>query len=292
MSFQLVLERTGGRGRTAFLACICLLALMPGCGSSDQPTEVTEAPAADEAEVWQPSGNEGTVTGKIGFEGTAPKFRPISMDADPVCATKHSGPVYPDAVVVNDNGTLRNVFVYVKGGLEGKRFRVPDSAVQLDQNGCIYQPHVFGIQAGQNLAVLTSDDTTHNIHPIPKTNREWNVSQPPGADPIIKSFSRPEVSIPVKCNQHPWMRAYIHVMSHPFFSVSGADGTFSLDGIPPGDYELEAIHEQYGAQTMQVTVAASGSATADFSFSATQAYRASSLEMMPALVLSCCGAER
>ncbi len=140
------------------------------------------------------------------------------MDADAVCAAKHSKPVYPEVVVVNSNGTLRNVFVYVKSGLDGKAFAVPDQPMVLDQDGCLYKPHVVGIQARQNLKVVTSDKTTHNIHPMPKVNREWNVSQPPGADPIMKSFNRPEVGIPVKCNQHPWMRAYIHVLGHPFYA--------------------------------------------------------------------------
>jgi hypothetical protein len=206
-------------------------------------------------------------------------------DADAVCAAKHSGPVQPDAVVVNSNGTLRNVFVYIKSGLEDKKFEVPGSQVELDQDGCIYKPHVLGIQARQELRVVTSDDTTHNIHPLPKVNPEWNLSQSPGTDPIVKTFPRPEMSIAVKCNVHPWMRAYIHVMSHPFYSVSGEDGTFTLQGVPPGDYEIEAIHEQYGATTQKVTLAANGSATTDFGFSASQGYRPSSLESMPALIL-------
>jgi hypothetical protein len=197
--------------------------------------------------------------------------------------------VYTETVVANSNGTLRNVFVYVKSGLEGKTFAVPDQPVVLDQNRCIYKPHVVGIQARQNLRVVTSDNTTHNIHPMPKTNREWNVSQPPSADPIIQTFSRPEVSIPVKCNQHPWMRAYIHVVSHPFYAVSGDDGTFELKGVPPGKYEIEAVHEQYGATTQQVTVEPKKPASVDFAFKANQAYHPSSLQPMPALVLACCG---
>jgi hypothetical protein len=191
--------------------------------------------------------------------------------------------------VVNDNGTLRNVFVYVKTGLEGKNFGVPEDSVVLDQDGCIYKPHVLGIQARQNLSVKTSDNTTHNIHPLPKVNREWNVSQPPGADPIVQSFSRPEATIPVKCNQHPWMRAYIHVLSHPYFKVSDDGGSYKIENLPPGDYELEAVHEEYGAQTQKVTVAANGSATADFAFKAGQAYRKSALTELPALIVHCCG---
>jgi hypothetical protein len=145
------------------------------------------------------------------------------------------------------------------------------------------------MQARQDLKVVTSDDTTHNIHPMPKVNREWNISQPPKADPIIQSFSRPEVSVPVKCNQHPWMKAYIHVVAHPFYAVTGDDGSFELKGLPPGTYEIETVHEQYGAQTQKVTVAAKQAAPAEFSYKADQAYAPSSLHELPALVLHCCG---
>lgn len=275
--------------RTA--AVVAVLAIAFGCGGGEQEKKaaVEEQPAATGA-FWEPTGEEGDLTGKVSFQGQPPKFPPISMDADAACAAMHSGRVYPDAVVVNGNGTLKNVFVYVKSGLEGKNMRVPDVPVELDQKGCIYEPHVVGIQARQNLRIVSSDQTTHNIHPMPKTNREWNISQPPGADPIIQTFSRPEVSIPVKCNQHPWMRAYIHVVNHPFYAVSGEDGSFTLKGLPPGDYEIEAVHEHYGAQVQKVTVPPKGAATADFTYAAGQAYRPSSLEMMPAMALPCCGA--
>lgn len=277
--------------RGAIFATALVLAMAAGCGGSRDTAKAPaeETAGAPEGAVWKPAGDEGTVTGKVSFKGTAPKYRAISMDADTVCAAKHKSPVHPETVVVNSNGSLRNVFVYVKSGLEGKNFAVPDQPVELDQEGCIYKPHVLGMQARQNIKVVTSDDTTHNIHPLPKVNREWNVSQPPGADPIIRSFTRPEATIPVKCNQHPWMRAYIHVVSHPFYAVTGEDGTFKLEGLPPGDYEIEAVHEEYGASTQKVSLAAKGTASADFSFSPTQARRPSSLITLPALVLGCCG---
>ncbi|MCW5980674.1 MAG: carboxypeptidase regulatory-like domain-containing protein [Bryobacteraceae bacterium] len=277
------------RARRGLLTCAAasLLAFGAGCGG-ERTEQAQEQPGAEGGAVWKPTGQEGSVTGKINFQGQPPKYRAILMDADSVCAAQHSGPVYPDSVVVNNNGTLRNVFVYVKSGLEGKSFEVPSDSVELDQEGCIYKPHVLGIQARQQLKVVTSDNTTHNIHPIPKVNREWNVSQPPGADPIMQTFSRPETSIPVKCNQHPWMRAYIHVMGHPFYAVSGDDGSFKIEGLPAGEYELEAVHEEYGATTQKVTVAANQPSAADFGFNAKQAYGPSSLKMMPALALSCC----
>ena len=264
-----------------------LLAIALGCGGGQETKAPEGQPGGAEGAAWKPTGDEGNVRGKIAFAGQAPKMRPISMDADAVCAKK-AGQVTPEVVVVNGNGTLRNVFVYVKSGLEGKNFEVPADAVTLDQDGCVYKPHVVGIHARQQLRVTTYDDTTHNIHPMPKVNREWNVSQPPKADPIMQTFARPETSIPVKCNQHPWMKAFIHVVGHPFYAVTGEDGSFEIKGLPPGSYELEAVHEQYGAQTQKVTVAAKGDATADFSYKSDQAYRPSSLKTMPALVLRCC----
>ena len=277
-------------GKSA-MGCMVLSAalILGGCGGGQETSKAPEEPSGEAGAAYQPTGDEGSVTGKVNFQGQAPKYRPLSMDADVVCAKKHSGPVYPEQVVANDNGTLRNVFVYVKGGLDGKTFAVPDEPVTLDQDGCIYRPHVLGIQARQDLKVVTSDNTAHNIHPLPKVNREWNVSQSPGADPIVQSFSRPEVSIPVKCNQHPWMRAYIHVLSHPFYAVTGENGTYEIKGLPPGKYEIEAVHEEYGAMTQPIEVAANQSATTDFTYNAKQTYRPSSLKSMPAIVLGCCG---
>ena len=177
----------------------------------------------------------GEVTGKISFDGAKPKQQRIMMDQDPVCVQKHGGkPVFAEDGEVNDNGTLPNVFVYVKAGAEKYTFAPPADPVILDQDGCMYKPHVLGIMAGQTLKIVSSDATTHNIHPMPKDNREWNMSQAPGAAPIEQKFARPEIMVPVKCNQHPWMRAWIGVTSNPFFAVSGSDGTFTIKGLPPG----------------------------------------------------------
>jgi plastocyanin len=263
-----------------------------GCGGGGQSTNKPEGGSTAQQGTWRPTGNEGTITGKIAFQGQAPKLKPLSMEADEACAKKHSGPVYPEAVIANSNGTLRNVLVRVKTGLEGKTFSVPDQPVTLDQEGCVYKPHVLGIQAGQKLKIVSSDATAHNIHPLPRENREWNVSQAPGADPLMQSFAKPEVSIPVKCNQHAWMRAYVHVLSHPFYAVSGGDGEWTIKGLPPGKYEIEAIHEQYGAMNESVEVPANQTATVNFTYKATQASRPSSLTTVPAIVLGCCSGGR
>ena len=210
----------------------------------------------------------GEITGKASFEGTPPKRATIAMDKDPVCVAAHSEPVHVEDGAVNSDGTVPNVFVYLKQGTEKYSFPVPATPVTVDQRGCMYAPHVLGILVGQELRVVSDDPTTHNIHPMPKNNREWNQSQPPGADPISKKFTQPEIMIPIKCNQHPWMRAYIGVTQNPFYAVTGADGTFTIKGLPPGDYTIRAWTAIFGTQQRDVTVRPKESTTVEFLFKA------------------------
>ena len=252
-------------------AAVAAWLVAAGCGGAKEGGETKEAgaaPAAGPAFKVDPA-TAGTITGKVSFAGTAPNMRNIDMSAEPDCTKLHSGaPAKSEEVVVNSNGTLQYVFVYIKGGLEGKTFEPPATPIKLDQKGCIYHPHVFGVQAGQKLDISNSDPTTHNIHPMPKTNREWNQSQAPGTPELDKEFARPEVMIPVKCNVHPWMRSYIGVVDNPYFAVTGDQGTFELKNVPPGTYTVTAWHEKYGTQDQQVTLAASGSQAVEFSFKA------------------------
>jgi plastocyanin len=146
----------------------------------------------------------------------------------------------------------------------GQTVAGPPTTVSLEQDGCMYKPHVIGVMTGQGIEIKNDDATNHNIHPLPKINQEWNESQPPKGDPKTKSFAREEVLIPVKCNVHPWMRAYIGVVSHPFFAVTGEDGTFTIKGLPPGKYTLEAVHEKYGTKDIEITVGPKESKTQDF----------------------------
>jgi plastocyanin len=189
------------------------------------------------------------------------------MDATPACAKQHSKPPLSEEVVMGAGGTLANVFVYVKSGLPaGKTWPIPAKAMTVTQVGCIYQPHVLGAMVGQNVEFLNEDPTSHNVHPLPKINNEWNQSQPPKGDPIVRTFSKPEIGLPIKCNLHPWMRVYVNVVPHPFFAVTGADGSFSIKGLPAGDYTLAAWHERFGVQEFKVKVAANGTAAANFTF--------------------------
>lgn len=249
------------------LSIIATTMLMFGCSSEKAP-ETTEPAATTSAPTGTPvdEATVGSVTGKINFAGTKPKLAMIHMDQDPVCVSKHKSPVHVEDGEVNDNGTVPNVFVYVKEGADKYAWPTPTDAVTLDQDGCMYKPHVLGVQVDQTLHVISTDATTHNIHPQPKDNREWNESQAPGAAPLDKKFARAEIMIPVKCNQHPWMKAYIGVTKNPLFAVSGADGTYTIKGLPPGDYTIEAWTPTFGTQEQKVTVAPKESKTLDFSF--------------------------
>lgn len=246
------------------LVALALLLAVAGCEKKEAAPEKPAAqPEAKKAATPIDPSTVATITGTVKFDGAAPKAQKIDMSQDPACAGK--GPLMTETVVV-DGGNLANVFVYVKDGLGNYSFDAPKTEVSLDQQGCRYHPHVLGVMAGQTVKIINSDNTTHNIHPSPKDNREWNESQPPKGAPLEKSFARPEVLIPIKCNQHPWMKMYLGVVKHPFFAVTGKDGKFELNGLPPGDYTIAAVHEKYGEQTMKVTVAPKATKTADFTF--------------------------
>jgi hypothetical protein len=251
--------------------------------------------------VYKADGNEGTVTGKVSLTGEAPAPQKIDMAQDANCASKN--PNATTETLMAKDGKLQNVFVYIKEGTtaDNKKigdftFDTPGGEVVLDQVGCQYAPHIVGMQVNQKLKVTNSDPTGHNVNAMPdksKGNEAFNESQGPGAAPITKTFKRSEILVPVKCNQHPWMKAYIGVMKHPFFAVSKADGTFEIKGVPPGTYTLVAWQEKGGAgkgteKTMQVTIPAKGAATADFTFDVgamASAQPGTSLEMMPAIEL-------
>jgi len=190
------------------------------------------------------------------------------MSATPACASAHNTPLLAEDVVVNGNHTLKNAFVWVKTGLPEGTWPVPAAPVVLDQNGCVYSPRVLGVMVNQPVRFENSDPTNHNIHPLPRVNREWNESQPPQSEAKVKQFDKPEVMVSVKCNIHPWMRAYIGVVGHPFFAVTGDDGSFSIKGLPPGKYTVEAWHERYGTRDLEVTIAPKESKTVDFDFKA------------------------
>jgi plastocyanin len=240
--------------------------LLMACGggekAANQPSGAGSPPPAPAA---APTGS-GTVTGTVKFTGTAPANPSIDMSEEAACKAKHPGGVTDPQIVVN-SGNLANVFVYVKSGLPaGATFTAPTQAVTIDQNGCLYHPRVFGVMVGQPIEILNSDPVLHNIKAVPTANRGFNISQPSQGMKTTRTFDTPEVMVPLECNVHGWMNAWVGVMSHPFFATSGDDGTFTIKGLPAGTYEIEAWHEKLGTKTMTVTVTDGGSATADFSF--------------------------
>ena len=206
------------------------------------------------------------VSGKIVFKGSKPALRPLTMDATPACAKQHAKPFLSEEAVIGADGSLANTFVYVKAGLPARAWPVTKKAATVEQLGCVYQPHVLGVMAGQDVEFINNDPTSHNVHPLPKLNNEWNQSQSAKGDPIVRTFAKPEIGLPVKCNLHPWMRVYVNVVESPFFAVTGADGSFSIKGLPAGDYTLGAWHERFGTQEFKVKVAAGGTATANFTY--------------------------
>jgi plastocyanin len=210
----------------------------------------------------------GNIAGTITFEGTPPTPGVIRMDSDANCVKSGTTSTDETIPIVGDGGAIQNVFVYVKDGLGTLRFPIPSTPVVLDQKGCRYVPHVLGVQVGQNLEILNSDPTLHNVHAVPKANQEFNMGQPLPGIKHTHQFSTREVMVPFKCDVHPWMNAWVGVLDHPYFAVTGADGSFSLKGLPPGTYTVEAWHETLGTQTQSVTIGEQESKDISFSFKA------------------------
>jgi hypothetical protein len=218
--------------------------------------------------TYKVTGEEANLLGTINFAGVPPKPKQIDMSADPMC--EGVNPESPTEDVVVTDGKLANVVVYARAGdsLNAYLFAIPTTEVTLEHKRCQYVPRVLGMLPQQTLKILNSDPTTHNTHPTPKNNREWNQSQPPGAIPIEQRFAMPELFIPIKDNQHPWEKAYVGVFSHPFFSVSATDGSYKITGLPPGQYTIVAWHEKYGEQTVDVSFGSREQKTLDFTFKA------------------------
>jgi plastocyanin len=212
-----------------------------------------------------PAAPVATVRGIVRFEGKIPAPRAISMAADPSCAKQHPSPVMAQEVIADSNGDLQNAIVFVSEGLGDRKFDPPAQPLVVEQKGCMYQPHVLAVRANQKLELVNDDPTSHNIHPVPANNREWNKAEPPGAK-LEDSFAREEIAIPVKCNVHPWMRGYIAVFKHPYFAVTGKNGSFDLSDLPPGTYTIKAWHEKLGTATQTVTIGANETKEINFVF--------------------------
>jgi plastocyanin len=209
-----------------------------------------------------------TISGTVTFDGKAPNLKPLAMDADPACAKKHAGhPAPNEALVLGSGNTMANIMVFVSKGLPaGKTYPAPKTPVVIDQNGCQYKPHVMGIMVGQPYKILNSDGVLHNIHTLPTINKQFNKGMPATITEVSTSFDKPEAMFHIKCDVHPWMSAFLGVFSHPFFSVTGTDGKFTISGLDPGTYEITAWHEKLAPKTVTITVGANDKKTQDFKF--------------------------
>ncbi len=209
-----------------------------------------------------------TVSGTVTFDGKVPNLKPLAMDADPVCASKHKEPVPNEMLKLGPSNTMGNILVRIVSGLPaGKTYPPPKDPVVMDQNGCLYHPHVFVVQAGQPLKVLNSDGILHNVHALPNVNAQFNMAMPPTRKEAEHVFDKPEGPFQIKCDVHPWMTAYMMVVDNPFYAVTGPDGKYSFADLPAGTYEIEAWQEKLGKKTEKVTVGADDSATLNFTFS-------------------------
>ena len=239
---------------------LLVMATALACGGGDAP-----APAAPAAPAFDPA-TAGNVSGMVMLDGELPAAEEFMMNSDPVCAMTSTNTM--SSTFVGANGHLGNVFVYVKEGLEGQSVPAASGAIVLNQEGCRYTPHVFGIRVGQTLTINNSDMTLHNIHATPSSNDEFNMGQPFQGMTFERTFDNPEIMVPFKCDVHGWMNAYVGVLDHPYFAVTAQDGMFDISTLPPGDYLLEAWHEALGTQTQNVTVTTGQTAEVSFTFTA------------------------
>jgi hypothetical protein len=265
-------------GLGLFTLLLVLLAAGCGGGGSDETgssatTTLADTGASSGAQAPAPvdsAGPGGTVAGSVRLAGDPPERATIEMGSDQFCKAHHgTTPPQSESIITNPDGTLRNVFVYVKEGLPaGLEFAPPGEPQVLNQKGCVYQPHVLGIMVGQPLRVLNSDETLHNVRSLSKNNRKFNRGMPTPNSEFTYTFTRAEVMVKIKCDVHPWMTTYCGVLDHPFHDVTGPDGTFELKDLPAGTYTIEAWHEEFGTQTHSVTVTSEETTEVSFSFRA------------------------
>lgn len=255
--------------KSKFLSLFLVFGLLAGCGSEKTP-EVTNASTPENlpaAAAAGPATGEGMIRGSVKFSGTVPAPAALDVSADPACVSSNQEPLYSQELMVAANGAVRDAFVFIKGGLPaGAAYPVPAEAAVLDQRGCRYTPHVLGVRVNQPVTIINSDSTLHNVHAQTQNSAGFNLGMPLQGMKSTKKFPKAELMAHLKCDVHPWMSAYIGVMDHPFFAVTGENGAFELKGLPAGKYTLSVWQEKLGSQDISVDVPASGAAEANFNF--------------------------
>jgi plastocyanin len=247
--------------RSYIVPAVLFAAAASACsGKSDSP-----APVPQTGTKRVDSATAGSVAGRVTFQGQAPAPIAHKIDADPAC-TANGNTVTDESLVVDGGGGVKNAFVYVKEGLSDYAFDPPAGPVVLDQKGCKYEPHVFGVRVGQSIEILNSDATLHNVHAMPQKNGEFNQGMPLQGMKLKETFTAQEIGVPFKCDVHGWMTSYAGIVAHPYFAVTDAAGRFSLPNLPPGTYTIEVWHEKLGTRTQQITIAPKQSADAAFTF--------------------------
>jgi plastocyanin len=246
------------------IALLLAAFVLAGCNQHANAPASSESSKAAAPPVDQATA--GTITGVVHFLGTPPQPVKIDMGLDPAC-NMAADPNYSEQVVAKD-GKLANVYVYIKSGLTPHSYPQPAEPVTITQKGCRYEPHVAGARTGETIRVINADPAMHNIHPAPKVagNHEWNLSQMPKGDPIERRFDAPEVMMPVKCNQHPWMKMYLNLADNPYYAVTDTNGTFQIANLPPGDYTLAAVHEKYGEKDITIHITPNQTQQVSFDF--------------------------
>lgn len=241
-----------------------LATLLVACGGGDTaPTTKRTATPLDLSTT-------GTIRGEVTFNGTPPPMKELAVRSFPGCASEGDGPVLSGDALVKD-GRVQNAFVYIKSGLGDRVFAIPETAVEIDQKGCIYVPRVVGAQVGQQVLYKNSDTIMHNVHALPTQAQGFNMILANKGMSRAVQLERAEIMIPVRCDVHPWMQSYVGIVDHPYFAVTGADGRFELKQVPPGTYTVAVWHERFGTKDANVTVAPKGDQTLTFALSATSA---------------------
>lgn len=243
----------------ALFLALCAACSDSGSGPPPPPANVTPIDAA----------TAGSIRVEVSYPGPVPSPAAINMAGTPACAALHPEPVYQPSVVVND-GRLANAVVYIKSGFGDRAFAPPTTAVVIDQKGCLYYPRVAAVMVGQPLEFRNSDQEAHNVHGRPKVAEAWNFLMSRPNSTRVVYFSKPEVGIPVGCDVHPWMRAYVSVLDNPFFAVTPSDGMVTLAGVPPGDYVVAVWHETLGTLVKPVKVPPQGAVALPFTYQAPQ----------------------